>query len=113
MQAAPLPLLAVVGSLLILAGALGWSWASPLQMTVLNEMGLLRGSVNLMLYAGGGVVVPLLYTWFVTGRSEPLLSARGLAAGVVAPQKYLDPTSVHQGRRWAEDSEQNSDWGPK
>jgi len=84
LQAAPLPLLAVAGSLLILAGALGWSWASPLQMTVLNEMGLLRGSVNLMLYAGGGVVAPLLYTWFVTGRSEPLLSARGVAAGVVA-----------------------------
>ena len=81
---AQLPLLAVVGSLLILAGAQGWLWSNPLQMSVMSEMALLRGSVNLMLVACGGVVFPLLYTWFVTGRSEPLMSARGLAAGVIA-----------------------------
>jgi Amt family ammonium transporter len=81
---APLPLLAVVGSLLILGGSVGWLWSNPLQMSSLNEIGLMRGSVNLVLFGGGGVLAPLLYTWFVTGRSEPLLSARGLAAGVVA-----------------------------
>lgn len=81
---AQLPLLAVVGSLLIVAGAQGWLWSNPLQMSMMSEMALLRGSVNLLLAACGGVIVPLLYTWFVTGRSEPLMSARGVAAGVVA-----------------------------
>lgn len=81
---AQLPLLAVVGSLLILAGSIGWLWSNPLQMSLMSELALLRGSVSLLLFACGGVIVPLVYTWFVTGRSEPLLSARGLAAGVVA-----------------------------
>ena len=81
---AQLPLLAVVGSLLILVGSFGWMWANPLQMTSLSEVALLRGSVNMILFGGGGILVPLLYTWFVTGKSEPLMSARGLAAGIVA-----------------------------
>lgn len=79
-----LPLLAVVGSLLIMAGGAGWLWSNPLQMSTLSELALMRGSANMVLFAGGGTIVPLLYTWFVTGRSEPLFSARGLAAGVVA-----------------------------
>src|SRR5690606_2810663 len=54
------------------------------QMRSLSELALLRGSVNSILYAAGGIIVPLFYTWFVTGKSEPLMSARGLAAGVVA-----------------------------
>lgn len=81
---AQLPLLAVVGSLLILVGSFGWMWSNPLQMNILNELALMRGSVNSILFAAGGIVVPLFYTWFVTGKSEPLMSARGLAAGVVA-----------------------------
>lgn len=84
MLAAQLPLLAVVGSLLILVGSFGWWWANPLQLGALSEVALMRGSVNLILFAAGGIVVPLFYTWFVTGRSEPLMSARGLAAGAVA-----------------------------
>ena len=81
---AQLPLLAVVGSLLILMGSLGWLWANPLQLNSLSELALLRGSVNTILFASGGIIIPLFYTWFVTGKSEPLMSARGLAAGVVA-----------------------------
>ena len=78
------PLLAVVGSLLVMAGALGWLWANPLQVSTLGELPLLRGSVNLLLCAGAGTVVPLIYTWFVGGQSHPTLGARGLVAGVVA-----------------------------
>lgn len=78
------PLLAVVGSLLVLAGTLGWLWTNPLQVSAVGDLGLLRGSVNAILVASGGILVPLGYTWFVTGRSEPLLAARGLVAGTVA-----------------------------
>lgn len=79
-----LPLLVVVGSLFVLAGSLGWHWSNPLQVQFLGEMALMRGSVNSILIAAGGLIPPLLYTWFVTGASEPMTCARGLVAGVVA-----------------------------
>ncbi|MDQ3249242.1 MAG: ammonium transporter, partial [Chloroflexota bacterium] len=79
-----LPLLTIVGSLLVLAGSLGWMWANPLQVSRLSDLALLRGSVNLILCMGGGLLVPLGYTWFVTSRSDALMSTRGLVAGLVA-----------------------------
>lgn len=84
LPAVHLPLLAVVGAFMVLAGSIGWSWANPLQVEALGELGPLRGSANAILYAGGGLLIPLLYTWFVTGQSDPLLTARGLVAGTVA-----------------------------
>jgi Amt family ammonium transporter len=78
------PLLTVIGSLLLLAGVLGWLWANPLQVETLSDLAMLRGSVNIVLAAVGGSLVPLLYTWFVAGRSDPTLTGRGLAGGAVA-----------------------------
>ena len=79
-----LPLLAVVGALLVMAGVLAWVWASPVQQPGTNAFTAMRTAVNGLLYATGGVTVPLLYTWFVTGTSDPGMSARGLVAGVIA-----------------------------
>jgi len=81
---AQLPLLAVLGGLLLLTGAIGWLWANPLQVGALSEIALMRGSVNVILAAGAGALVPLVYTWFVGSESHPVMSARGLAAGMVA-----------------------------
>jgi Amt family ammonium transporter len=67
-----------------LTGSIGWPWVNPLHASAVSDLGLLRGSVNSILCACGGVLAPLLYTWFVTGKSDPLLSSRGLVAGVVA-----------------------------
>lgn len=78
------PLLTVAGSLLLLAGVIGWLWSNPLQVETLSDLALLRGSANSVLAAVGGSLVPLLYTWFVAGRSDATLTSRGLAAGVVA-----------------------------
>ncbi len=78
------PLLAVVGALLLLAGGVGWQMANPLQVQTMGSLGMVRGSVSLVLAASGGMLFPLLYTWFVTGSSEPTLAARGFAAGFVA-----------------------------
>jgi Amt family ammonium transporter len=78
------PLLAVVGALMLLAGAIGWLYANPLQTEAMGQLGMMRGAVALMLSAAGGLVVPLLYTWFVTGSSDPTMTARGFAAGLVA-----------------------------
>ena len=79
-----LPLLAVVGALLVMAGVLAWVWASPVQQPGTNSFTAMRTAVNGLLYAVGGVTVPLLYTWFVTGTSDPGMSVRGLVAGVIA-----------------------------
>lgn len=79
-----LPLLAVVGALLLMVGSLGWNWGNPIQTSSLGELGPLRGSVNVLLFAMGGGIVPLLYTWFVTGESDPSMTARGVAAGTIA-----------------------------
>ncbi len=79
-----LPLLAVVGSLFVMAGVMAWVWASPVQQPGTTSYAAMRTAVNGLLYATGGVTVPLLYTWFVTGTSDPGMSARGLVAGVIA-----------------------------
>ena len=79
-----LPLLAVVGSLFVMAGVLAWVWAGPVQQPGTTAYTAMRTAVNGLLYATGGVTIPLLYTWFVTGSSDPGMSARGLVAGVVA-----------------------------
>lgn len=76
-----LPLLAVTGALLILAGSLGWAWANPL----LGTATLLpaRGLIAVVLAASAGALAPLAYTWFVADHADPLMAARGLAAGAV------------------------------
>lgn len=78
------PLLTVIGALLVLAGIIGWMWGNPLQVELLSDLGMMRGSVNVLLSATAGAFVPLLYTWFVAGRSHPTMAARGLVAGAVA-----------------------------
>ena len=77
-----LPMLAVVGALFVMTGVLGWVWASPVQQP--TPFTAMRTAVNGLLYAAGGVTVPLLYTWFVAGASDPGMAARGLVAGVIA-----------------------------
>lgn len=77
-----MPLLAAAGALFILAGAMGWAWASPL--LILDSMWPMRGAVTVMLAAAAGALVPMAYTWFAAGRGDPLMAAKGLAAGAIA-----------------------------
>ena len=79
-----LPLVAVLGALLMLGGVIGWLWSNPLQVAVISEAGIIRGSINVLLSAAAGALVPLIYTWFVTAESHAGMTARGLAAGMVA-----------------------------
>jgi Amt family ammonium transporter len=77
-----MPLLAAAGALFILSGAVSWAWASPL--LILDTVWPMRGAVAVMLAAAGGTLVPMAYTWFVAGRSDPMMAAKGLAAGAIA-----------------------------
>ena len=77
-----LPLLAVLGCGLLLAGGLAWTISNPL--LALSESDLPRLALNTVLAAAAGAFLPLLYTWFVAGRTDSLMAARGLAAGSVA-----------------------------
>ena len=77
-----LPLLATLGALLLLIGSMAWAWANPLLDWA--SLDPARLAVNLLLAAAAGAFLPLAYTWFVASRPDPLMAARGLAAGLVA-----------------------------
>lgn len=77
-----LPLLAVLGAGLLLAGNLAWMTANPLLDLRTLDLPLL--ALNGILAAAGGGLLPLLYTWFIAGAPDPLMATRGFAAGAVA-----------------------------
>ncbi len=82
LPAAHLPLLALLGAGLLLAGTTAWFFGNPLlDRAALDQSGML---LNVALAAAGGALPPLAYTWLVAGRPDPLMAARGLAAAVVA-----------------------------
>jgi len=78
-----LPLLAILGSLLLLVGWLGLIFSNPLYVSNENVPGSLL-AVNVVLSASGSLLVAMLYTWFTTGVADVLMTARGLAAGLIA-----------------------------
>jgi Amt family ammonium transporter len=77
-----LPLLAILGSLLLVVGWLGWTLSSPLD--ALTDVSPAVVAVNLLLAAAGGTLVATLYSWFTTGRADVLMATRGLAIGLVS-----------------------------
>jgi Amt family ammonium transporter len=76
-----LPVLAVLGAILVVVGAMAISGANPIH----TAAGAItpRVAINLVLAAAGGAIVPCLYTWFTTGAADSLMAARGTAAGVL------------------------------
>ncbi len=76
------PLLANLGTLLILAGWLGWSAASPFHAAAARlDSG--RTLLNGLLGTTGATLSCLVYCWLTLGYGEPLMVARGAAAGLV------------------------------
>ena len=82
MPAIQLPILSVLGSFIVLPGALGIALGNP----------LIAGTdiagpvivVNLTLAAAGGALLAMLYSWFTTGQPNVYMTSRGLVCGVVA-----------------------------
>jgi len=87
MPTAHLPLLAILGSLLLLVGWLGLAFGNPLVGVGALEAGQFSPAVvavNLALAAAGGAMLAVLYSWFTTGAPDVLMSPRGALAGLVA-----------------------------
>jgi len=79
---AHLPVLGILGALLLVVGWWAVILAQPLPdwTTLSTEL----TGMNLILAAGAGALLPALYTWFAAGRPDPIMVARGLAAGMIA-----------------------------
>jgi Amt family ammonium transporter len=77
-----LPVLAMLGALVMVAGGMGLAGANPLHAQ--TDLGGSRAAVSLVLAAAGGAILPCLYTWFTTGAADSLMAARGAAAGAIA-----------------------------
>lgn len=77
-----LPLLALTGLFLLLAGLPGWLLASP-QADMAGDALPRALNVCILGCLAGGLVCGL-YTWFVTRSADLFMSARGAAAGAVA-----------------------------
>jgi Amt family ammonium transporter len=83
MPPAHFPLLANLGALLFGIGWLGWSLSRPFHV-VGADLNLPRLAVNGLLGAAGAILASQTYCWFTVGHADPLMSARGAAAGFVA-----------------------------
>jgi ammonium transporter, Amt family len=77
-----LPILAVFGAGLLMAGNLAWILANPLLSR--PTLPLTQMALNCFVAAAAGGLLPLLYTWFVAGAPDPLMASRGVAAGSIA-----------------------------
>lgn len=81
-----LPLLALLGTFLLLIGWVGVALGNPL----LNEkLPWAQVALNLILSASGGIIVAAIYSWFTTGVLDTLISLRGGVAGLVAASASL------------------------
>lgn len=76
-----LPLLGLLGATLILIGWMGIGFMSH-QPTAVDTLPVIV-AVNLVLGALGGALTAGLYSWFTTSYLNPLMSARGLVAGLL------------------------------
>ncbi len=76
-----LPLLALLGTFLLLIGWLGVALGNPLLDDMLP---FAQVALNLMLSASGGLLVAAIYSWFTTRAPDALISLRGGVAGLVA-----------------------------
>ena len=77
-----LPVLAVLGAGLLLVGNPAWMIANPLlDQRVID---LTQVTLNAFVAAAAGGLLPLTYSWFVAGTPDPLMAARGVAAGSIA-----------------------------
>ncbi len=82
MPPAHFPLLANLGGLLFGLGWLGWSLSVPFHVAG-AALSLPRIAVNGLLAGAGAALISQIYCWITVGHADPLMAARGAAAGLV------------------------------
>ena len=75
------PLLALLGTFLLLLGWFGLAVGNPL---LTNNVSYVQIVLNVLLAACGGIMVSALYIWFATGGPDLLMVARSTVAAMVA-----------------------------
>jgi len=75
------PLLALLGTFLLLLGWFGLAAGNPL---LTNNVSSVQILLNVLLAACGGILVSTLYIWFATGGPDLLMVTRGTVAALVA-----------------------------
>jgi Amt family ammonium transporter len=83
MPPAHFPLLANLGALLFGLGWLGWSLSAPFHVAG-AELSLPRIATNGLLAGAGAILASQTYCWVTVGHADPLMAARGTAAGFIA-----------------------------
>lgn len=76
------PLFMITGAFLALSGWNALSLSNPLSTA--QDIHPITVIGNILFAACGGITLPMLYTWFVTGKPDAWMMARGLIAGLVA-----------------------------
>ncbi|MBI2845107.1 MAG: hypothetical protein HYX86_01030 [Chloroflexi bacterium] len=74
------PLLATIGTFFVLVGSMILALGNPLLPDGAFNA---QVGVNIILAALGGLLMAALYTWFVTGNPDQLMTMRGAVAGLV------------------------------
>ncbi len=74
------PLIANVGAFIMGVGWIGWALSEPFH-TYGAMLNWNHTAISTLLGMTGAVLTSQLYAWLVTGKLEPLMAARGLAAG--------------------------------
>ncbi len=77
------PLLANLGSLLAAVGWIALGLANPLYAEI-QDLNWPLIALNGLAGLAGGTLLAQLYSWFATGRLDPLIGSRGALAGLVA-----------------------------
>jgi Amt family ammonium transporter len=76
------PLFMIAGAFLVLIGWSALALSNPLALA--EDIHPITVVGNFLFAAAGGIILPLLYTWFVAGKPDAWMMARGLVAGLVA-----------------------------
>ena len=78
------PTLAGLGALLAAVGWIGLGLANPLYAEVSDVLDWPQIALNGLAGLAGGTLTAQLYSWFTSGRFDPLMGPRGALAGLVA-----------------------------
>ncbi len=89
--------MALLGVFILAFGWFGFNSGSTLGASGNGNLRIGLVALATMLASGSGALAAMLYTWAVTGKPDPAMSANGMLAGLVAitaPSGYVSPMNA-------------------